>query len=121
MRTADFSINFFVTTEKSSMHLTDDVWMEIACHLGVIELSRAICVSKEMARLVSDFLFSKYAFSLKTFMNTIVCKREPNRRLLLRYASPPELSDAYKRYRYRCLTCGGHLVDVACCYFCFTA
>lgn len=94
--------------------------MEIASHLGVIELSRMICVSKEMARLVGDFLVFKYAFRLKTFMNMMTCRREPNRKLLLLYAAPRELTDAYKSYRYKCLTCGGNLVDVACCYFCLT-
>lgn len=103
------------------MFLPDDLCMKIACHLETFELSRMICVSKEMARIVTDYLFSNYAFSLKTFMNTIICMRQPNRRNLLLYAAAPELTNVYKSYRYRCLSCGGQTVDVACCYFCMTA
>ena len=95
--------------------------MEIACHLGTIDFSRMIRVSKQMARLVGDFLVSKYALRLQTYMNMIMCRREPTRRLLLLYAAPAELTDAYKSYRYRCLTCQRHLVDVASCYSCMTA
>lgn len=106
------------------MHiLTDDACMEIARHLGTIELSCLIRVSKEMARLVNDFLFVMHAPSLTTFMNLIICKRQPSRNMLLRFSAPSYLTNMNnmnQHFRYSCSVCGGRTADVASCVVCKT-
>ena len=97
--------------------LPDDVWVEIVNHLDTRELSRIIRVSKEMARIVSFFLFVKYERSFQSFMSSIICVRHPSRKTLLLYAGT-DMTNRNRYWKYKCLTCGRRTAEIANCQTC---
>ena len=124
------SKNFFCTNLYKSVQiqkklllrilpiLPEDVWIEIMGYVDTVALSRMIRISKEMGEFVHAFLRLNYQRTFEIFMRAIISTRAPNRRLLLRYSAPKEMTSKLKHFKYVCYQCGKMTVDIASCAAC---